>query len=268
MAAKFFLGSEGVEKFFIFSDSQAALGALMGGEVDSKLVLDVIQDLNRLQGVLLTWVRGHQDCLGNIAADALAKSAARLPNVTHNLPLPRYEIKQQVLGWVRDKWDQEWQAYPLARQTKVFFPTNNPKQAKEVMQLGRRQLGRFLRLITGHNSLQKHCNRVDRGEDSVCRLCQSGQESFLHFLNVCPSLADARDEIFGVDTWLPAAGWDLGRLMDFAAHPLLAPLMVRRRQVGAVGHSESDSDSGDSESDGPDTTVRSDAEALSEEENE
>ena len=110
-----------ISAYLIFSDSQAALEALSVDEVTSQLVLNTITELNLLDNVRLSWVQGHGDCLGNNLVDQLAKQASHLPEVSQVLPLPRYEIKQQVLGWVRDRWDAEWELYPLARQTKVFF---------------------------------------------------------------------------------------------------------------------------------------------------
>ena len=142
LAARFFNARPPEDSYHIFSDSQAALRALETDEVSSQLVLDTIKELNLLDDVSLGWVRGHRDCRGNILADGLAKEASLQQDVAFDLPLPRYEIIQQVLGWVRTQWDREWAEYPLARQTKAFFPTTNKKQSLEVMQLSRKKLGR------------------------------------------------------------------------------------------------------------------------------
>ena len=112
------------------------------------------------------------------------------------------------------------------------------------MQLDRKQLGRFLRLVTGHNSLQVHCHRINRDEPVTCRLCGEEQETFPHLLNTCSSLVDVRLEIFGDQSWSPPEGWSLEKLLEFSYHDLIKPLFTRR-PTGSLDQAEGDGDMDD-----------------------
>ena len=230
MAAKYFNTQPLLQTPYIFSDSQAALKALSGDEICSQLVLDTVAELNLIGDIQLGWVRGHASCRGNLMADRVAKTAGQLPVVTQILPLPRCEIKKQILSWLHRRWNQEWESYPLARQTKTFFPAIDFKKSQQILQLGRKPLGRFIRLVTGHCSLRSHCHRVNQDENEMCRLCGADPETFLHFLMDCPSLIDARRDVFEGDAWLTDAGWDLDKLLKFSYHPMIKPLFLRSSQ--------------------------------------
>jgi ribonuclease HI len=63
----------------IFSDSQAALKALNGPKVTSRLVaecLDALSALANLNEVTLIWMPRHQGILGNEKADKFARQAS------------------------------------------------------------------------------------------------------------------------------------------------------------------------------------------------
>jgi ribonuclease HI len=64
------------KRILIFSDSQAALKAINGPKVTSRLVaesLDALSALADLNKVALIWVPGHQGTHGNQQADTLAR---------------------------------------------------------------------------------------------------------------------------------------------------------------------------------------------------
>ena len=131
--------------------------------------------------------------------------------------------------------DAEWQPVPL--QTKIFALISSKKIAKEVMQLDQNLLGRLIRMVTGHHSLQKHHHRIDWEEYFACLLCSTDQESLLRLLKVCYQLADVCQKIFGNATWLPDEGWCLEKLFEFSYHKLVKPVFVR---WWTVAHKNSD----------------------------
>jgi len=67
------------KQILVFSDSQAALTALSGTKVASRLVadcLDALPALASLNEVTLAWVPGHLGISGNEEADKLARQVS------------------------------------------------------------------------------------------------------------------------------------------------------------------------------------------------
>ena len=144
-------------KFFV--DSQAAIMALANNFVTSKTVASAIKSLNllakRATSVTVVWIPAHKGHEGNERADVLAKRGAgseesgRLVNVQQ----PMATIKQKIKDCVQEAWCAEWQGQPYANHSKTFYEGPNPGKARYVYKLARLELGRFVRIITGHNNL-------------------------------------------------------------------------------------------------------------------
>jgi hypothetical protein len=63
--------------------------------------------------------------------------------------------------------------------------------------LPRTKLGVLIGLITGHVRLNKHLHKMGRLSDPTCAACGIEEESALHFICVCPTLANLITQIFG-----------------------------------------------------------------------
>jgi hypothetical protein len=66
-----------------------------------------------------------------------------------------------------------------------------------VRNLPRTKLGVLNGLLTGHVQLNKHLHRMGLLSDPTCAACGIEEESALHFICVCPTLANLRTQIFG-----------------------------------------------------------------------
>ena len=83
----------------ICSDSQAALKALDGPLIESRLVIDTRDVLNHVardNKVTLTWIPGHSGWHGNERADKLAKKATTRELFNHYIRLPHKEIVKRL----------------------------------------------------------------------------------------------------------------------------------------------------------------------------
>ena len=115
-----------------------------------------------------------------------------------------------------EDWRTEWNDYPHGRQTKQFLPGLQPSFAKKLLKLTRHEVGRLVRLVTGHNNLNYHMSLMNPGANNMCRFCNTDRETFYHFVSSCPSLLSHR-----VNTFLQYEGpnpeeWDPGDLLAFS----------------------------------------------------
>ena len=121
-------------------------------------------------------------------ADDQAKRATELETIsTYQVPIPHIQINQQLKENIIEKWKQEWIAYPHARQSKYFLSGPDALRAKETLQLGKAQIGRLIRIITGHNALSYHRSKIDpENVYPKCRFCTNDDnETFIHLIHNC-----------------------------------------------------------------------------------
>ena len=80
--------------------------------------------------------------------------------------------------------------------TKLFYSCPDKNQAKYVLKLGRIELSRFIKLITGHNGLFYFRSKIDPDISPICRFCLQDDETFYHLVTECPVHRDSRINIF------------------------------------------------------------------------
>ena len=206
-------------RFFV--DSQAALKALESKEVTSKLVLDTIRTLNIAsmgRNVSLHWTKAHIGTVGNERADAGAKRGGLL-NSPNEVCIPKAERKLRVETYFYEQWETEWNSYNKARMTKLFYPKPDKNQAKYVLKLGRMELSRFIKHITGHNGLFYFKSKVDPQISPICRFCLEHDETFYHLVTDCPTHWAKRNEIFLDKPPITNMKWSVRALLVFSQAP-------------------------------------------------
>ena len=210
-------------KFFV--DSQAAILALANPITRSKTVASAIDALNRLMArataVTISWIPAHRGHFGNEKADRLAKlgTITTEPSKTITTPRPHVQIKNDIRSGIQKTWTTEWTNNPMAKHTKEFYATPCPQKATFVYKLARLELGRFVRLITGHNNLNHFQTRIGLWGSSLCRLCHEADETFVHFLHECPRLRQRRVDIFRDEIPQADMAWSVRDLLDFSYTP-------------------------------------------------
>ena len=104
----------------------------------------------------------------------------------------------------------------------VLSPT--PSISNELIcSLTRKDISRFIRLITGHNNLNYHCYlRDNTGEHDIrCRFCEEKNETFFHLVKECPRLIGYRTEIFKDfnGPQLYNGSWEISDILRFSKEP-------------------------------------------------
>ena len=227
----------------IYVDSQSALRALRQDFIDTRVVLHTINSLNNLgHGTSLFWVKAHNGNQFNELADNLAKEATHQPVVMEEIEISKTIIRNEVLFKLREIWDVEWSEYTEARMSKMFFTSQNKVRAKEICKLSRYQLGRLIRVTTGHNQLMYFQHVVDPVKDPLCRYCRGYPETFYHWIGSCPAFDAARQHFFPGE---PVMGeeWSLDRVMGFASEPRVVSALAGRDVAGMVQDPISDQES-------------------------
>ena len=224
-AAKSIVDNEYIGAVTFFVDSQAAMLGLRTGRIRSQVVLDTILALERLgRPYQFVWVKAHSGIQDNEDVDRLAKDATKKDRVCE-VPIPKSEIKGVVLSALRDQWNADWAEYSEARMSKKWYGTQDKHRAKEVMFLSRLKLGRFVRIISGHNALRYYNHVLDDSLSPVCRLCGMADETFHHFATECDATGRARREYFGDKNILWNMDWKVDELLDFSYDDQINPLL-------------------------------------------
>ena len=210
-------------KFFI--DSQAAILALANPTVTSKAVAAAMDALNELSAlslsVTLTWIPAHKGHEGNELADTLAKRGAASMDPEHatNVGVPAATTKREIKDIAYAEWSKEWKATKGMNHAKTFYSHPDPIKAKYVYKLARLELGRFIRIISGHNNLRFFQTKIGLWNDNQCRLCGRGFETLKHLLHDCPYLEISRRDIFLDQLPTNDMKWSVRSLLEFSFVP-------------------------------------------------
>ena len=84
------------------------------------------------------------------------------------------------------------------------------------MCLSRLQLGRLVRIVSGHNALKYYNHVLDETLSPTCRLCGMADETFHHLATDCPGTLRDRQEVFGDKDILHNMDWKVDELLDFS----------------------------------------------------
>lgn len=211
----------------IFSDSQSALLALESVKIKSKVVENCLVKLNQLSQisrVQLKWVKAHDDHPGNEFADSEAKlgtvNSKNLVKIFEPVSLAKVKITKAMIS----SWNRRWKSSTEYRQTKIWFPSVDPKKSKYFLNLSRSELGIVVQFITGHNRLNRHESLMSADRDPTCRLCLEAEETSWHLMCDCPALWKVRAEIFGVHFMDQNPKWTPNQFISMAHRAKLIEL--------------------------------------------
>ena len=207
----------------IFIDSQAAIKALANSQISSQLVYETVDVLNKVASkcrrLQIVWIPAHRGHSGNERADILAKWGARTIGPAEFTPKPVRQVKNDIKRAIYEDWAMEWRNSPLANHTRSFYNSPCSLKARFVYKLARLELGRFVRIVTGHNNLNFFQNKIGLCHDSLCRFCGSGPETITHLMSNCPRFSNTVRSIFPSGTPGPDMTWSVRELLEFSYVP-------------------------------------------------
>ena len=170
------------------------------------------------RNIQLTWTRAHVGTAGNERADEGAKKGSTL-DIKIPAGIPKAETKGKIKEYFYKEWSTEWEKYSKARMMKLFYGKPDENQAKYVLKLGRLELSRFIKLVTGHNGLFYFMNKVDPDINAICRFCLEEDETFYHLATECPALRQKQIEIFLDKLPITNTKWSVRDLLHFSYLP-------------------------------------------------
>ena len=106
-------------------------------------------------------------------------------------------------------------------------------------------LGRLIRVVTGHNNTGRHRHHVDESEDETCRYWGEERETFVHFISTCPYFQINRNRIL-LKSLKDNSGWVLSEIMEFAKIQEIEDVLDPQGHYSGEPESDSDSDGSDS----------------------
>ena len=209
----------------IFVDSQAAISAIGNPFIASEEVYNTVDRLNMLskmvKSLTIVWIPAHKGHKGNERADVLAKEGSGEQGPENQLRVlrPLATVKAQIRENIMKEWQGEWSRSSLANHSKSFLSGPNPPKARFVYKLARLELGRLIRIITGHNNLFFFQTKIGLYNNPMCRFCGDGHETITHIMSTCPRFRrESQDAFLDVLPGLDMK-WSVRDLLNFSYNP-------------------------------------------------
>ena len=148
--------------------------------LEIKYLLANIRNLGII--VQFWWVPAHIGIKGNEMADKIAKKALEKEHIDIKVPLGKGEAKSIIKNETMQKWQDEWESDPKARQ---YHKVQSQVGGKRVSALGfdRREEVVYTRLRLGHTGLKSTLKMIGKG-NGLCTECNV-KEDVDHVLFNC-----------------------------------------------------------------------------------
>ena len=174
-----------LKKAIIYSDSLSVVEAINTFYPKHPLVYEIQTLLHKLFNnninVILCWTPSHVELKGNEDADKAAKEAINYPSLKKSVPV--YDILSLIKCKVKQKWQSEWESFPITNKLRSIKTSISPWQSS--IQKCRQFEVILTRLRIGHTNLSHgHLMSSPHNLPPICELCNS-QMSVQHILVEC-----------------------------------------------------------------------------------
>ena len=183
--------------------------------------LAMVRNKHRDMDLLVKWVPGHMDIVGNDRADTEAKKAAtvgssplrKLPAPLRKmLPHSKSATKQEYHRKIKLEAMKLWSKSPRFDRMALIDPDlSHVKFAKLIRSISRNHASVLFQLRAGHVPLNVYLHRIKKADSPICPSCHQYRETVLHYIMHCETHTAARQAMFN------AAGRDsrnLGKLLS------------------------------------------------------
>ena len=109
------------------------------------------------------------------------------------------KLRAAVQNLWKDEWTQNQNTNWNHRQTKLWRPAPNSKQARQLLANDRLMWSRKVSAITGHGPYNYHDHTVDpiNYPTAICDRCDTGAtQDAWHIFARCPAFANLRQDVF------------------------------------------------------------------------
>ncbi|XP_067132763.1 uncharacterized protein [Centruroides vittatus] len=181
MAVRWSITTQSAHEIIIHMDSQAAIQTLQQYKDSNQMAMEV-KKLLKLSNIIVKvkWVKAHVGVADNERADALAKEAANLPEVTYN-KIPSTHIKGLLRQYTIEEWQDRWTYSNKGRHTYWLLP-NVEERIKELSWLPIDYVR--TQLYSNHCNTKEYLQRVGQDRDTQCD-CGETTESLEHLVDSC-----------------------------------------------------------------------------------
>ena len=186
--------SNSFEKVVILSDSKSAIQAITSHRIRSKIVGNIqsciynIQKMNKT--IVLQWIPSHCDILGNEMADQLAKKGTQITQAVTNT-ISFHSARRIIINKFRQNISQTYREKSEDKQWSVLL-----KKENKIPEYPRRAAVAKFRMLTGHDCMSAHLNRLNLAPSKECLLCKKPETVMDgNHLEICEDLKDVRDKM-------------------------------------------------------------------------
>jgi hypothetical protein len=139
-------------------------------------------------------VRGHE-IAHKLARDG---SAQRLVGPEPVLGVSGQNIRRKMKRWMDKQHLALWRGpCSTQRQARELISGPEPATGARILSFNRTQSRVVIGLLTGHNNLRRHLHIMGLGNDPICRKCGTEEETSVHILCECETLASLRHAYLG-----------------------------------------------------------------------